>query len=217
MSDGDEPSALGRWLAAHEGLQLTPGQGDQALRCDYCSGAITKGSRPTQYGSTLDLNPRDDPRRAGDHLLLQRLYCETCNRRQVRFPCRGVLEILVEHTVTDDNRLVEWDVVDHSPRDGGLAWDPEEVVGVHLPVNWIDSIRNGGPQYEPYAVGPEDVLDELIINGIDPRAIIEDDGSTITDPRVVAGSQTDVMEVLDETSDMNRKEYTEFLRQREGV
>lgn len=199
-------------LDGMEGLKREPAPGEQSLRCDYCSGLIPVGSTPTHYASTLDLAPGSP---AGDQLMLQCLYCEECHRNSVRFPCAGVLELICEHRLTSDYRLVDWSIADHSVRADGIPWDPAEVIEVHIDERYLDAALASAAAEahgeDRVALGPADALDQLSVFGIDPREAINDDGTTNTDPGVVADSRQKVAEALDE-HDMKRSTHTERTR-----
>lgn len=200
----DTDSALQSWLDGQEGMRLYQADTRLAVKCDYCSGAIHPNTITTHYISDRDLAGYKE-----GNLYPQRLYCEVCDRRQIRFPCRDVLELLVEHRVTDDHRAVEWKLRDASAPSQGVSWEPDAVVEHILPQeNTSFTILDEAGA----TVGPEEIIDQLIALALDPRNVIADDGSVRTDRETRTYVEQTINERASELQGLTERERTQLLR-----
>lgn len=185
------PSAVDQFIAAVEGAALPAGAGrNGTVICDNCDEPLPTGTPSTHY-VTNNLITSTDEEKSGLGFL--RAYCPACSVGHLRYPCQGYTELLVEATLTDDGRFADVDILDHSSRHRGVAWDPIELYNaVHeYTLTEFQQTAQQATGAE-IALGPEDVVCELELAGVDIEELVEDDGQLRTNSEVLRNARTKV-------------------------
>jgi hypothetical protein len=172
-----EGGPLDTWLSAIEDTPLPEGKktGEDKIRCDFCSSNISHGSTVTHYGVDEPINPEASslsPEERNAPFGLLRVYCEGCDRKELRFPCAGYHEVILQSDISEEGVLREFKLLDFSPASDGVPWSPNDVWEVVHGKPFLAS-----PMAGIITVGPEDIADDLASNSIDVADIVDEDGN----------------------------------------
>lgn len=172
-----EGGPLDTWLSAIEGTPLPAKKqsGEEPIKCDFCSSVIERGGRVSHYGADRPLNPEASsipPEERKAPLGLLRVYCNGCDRRELRFPCQGYHEIILRSDISPEGTLTSFEVLDFSPASDGVAWTPDAVWEALYGEPFSES-----PLYPVLTVGPEDIADDLASNSISVDELVDETGA----------------------------------------
>lgn len=170
MTD-QQDSAVDRFLSKMEGKRIPYVEVVEDAKnpyCDSCSQPVTPNTRVQAYAVSRVVYQGEVPH--GFRVI--RMHCPDCKLPRLFFPCRGYDEYLLEHTLDRDWRIRQPALIDVSPESDGIPWDPQSAMEqlFDMPYSQIMTIN-------PEALGPMGVVDILVKCEIDPRMVINDDGS----------------------------------------
>lgn len=179
----DHPK-LDAWLSAIEGTQTPQSTDGRDVVCDYCEATIEPNTPVTNYIANKLLNKEFLPVE-GDHFHFLRVYCSDCDRQELKYPCRGYTEILLAGYIDEQKRLQDLSIADVSVSSDGIPYDPKEVWQVtHPGATWEEYNRAAAMHSRTglaVAMGPGDLIDNLLYHGIDPEDVFTSEGDIITD------------------------------------
>lgn len=141
--------------------------------CDSCSDPIRPNTKVQLYGVNKILPGRVIE--SGFRSI--RLHCEDCHLRRLHMPCAGYDEYLIDATVTPEWTITDPEIQDISSELDGIPYKPEEILESLFGVSYTEILIASGGESQ----GPLDAIDVLVVTGIDPREVVNDDGSiTVT-------------------------------------
>lgn len=192
-------SALDRWLTAIEGSAMPEHGTEFVPRCDWCSDAIYPNTTVAFYCVNELINPEFADEEQGAFYMVRK-YCGDCDRRRIKFPCGGYHELLLRGSLDEEFCLQDLSLVDYSSAREGDPWDPVEVwKTTHPEVAWDE-----WNEQIDLPLGPEDVVDALMLVDIDIRDIVDESGEIALTSKEYAemmGQKRSRSEELDEMVD----------------
>lgn len=169
---------VGELIAEFEGRDFMPDDPDAPhFFCDFCSKGVAYQSKPTvgHYVTDDVLNPEHPvwPEEKRPIVPLAS-YCEECTTTRILFPCEGFAEVRMRFDL-DENRVLEnVEILDVSPRDDGIPWDPKELCSKITGVPWDDHRFMAEMLQGDDLWGPENMVTFFLsaVKGIDIRELV---------------------------------------------
>lgn len=177
---------------AVDGFKLVAPSQTGELVCDACSKQVEDGEQITVYTTTIDYT--DKPKRQ-EQPYLCRAYCNDCDRHKVKVPLRHAEELMIAGDMVREDGIPTFEdtiCIDYSQRGQGIDWNPSRVFAEFTGVNLMENIELD----ETDNFGPEDIVDLLMIGGVDICDHLDHDGSITTPKSERVEMQQDVFETL---------------------
>lgn len=180
--------AIDDLLNGMEQMRVPEAGTDELVRCDLCSSPVFPNKYMESYVSNRELVTE------ATDLAIQRLYCAECAVGRVKYPCTGVLEIIISGTLDRNRQYQDLKLEDYSIPQDGYAWDPVEVSEevFKMPIEFHAEMTGG------MKIGPEDIVDALHHMDIDIRDVLDENDNVSIDEDTENMIHKKMMEKVDE-------------------
>lgn len=159
-------------LSRINGLRVVDSDDKDIVKCDSCWTTIGEGDVVRVFFSNRVLGID------GTGLSLIRIQCSSCNVYGLKYSAVDFGEALVQAVYTDENRIINPQVLDVSKTDEGIPYNPIELLAELLgfPEQYI---------YEEFLpseklMAPQDIVYYLVESDVNPGAVIDEDTGEIT-------------------------------------